>query len=108
MSLPTSVYLAPHTVRFVYVSDPVDVNRDPVFGEYLPEKLQIALDKDAGPTRMAEIIVHETLHALNDASPFLDPDSEEGVVTALAPALVRLMQDNPNFFPQLQALANQR
>ena len=39
---------------------------------------------------------------------FAEAEDEEACIQALATGLIRLMQDTPQFFPQLQALANQR
>jgi len=107
MSLPTEVFVAPHRIRFFYVEDLRGEEGDAIFGQYDPFALQIKILKNLGPTRTAEVILHEVLHALHDATPFVGGE-EEDVVQALAPALIRLVQDNPSFFPQLQALANQK
>jgi hypothetical protein len=108
MSLPTSVIVAPHRVRFCYIPELKDEDGDILFGQYSPTDLRIDIRPGMGPTRTAETILHEVLHAIHDVSPFTDLEDEEASIQTLAPALIRLMQDNPSFFPQLQALANQR
>ena len=107
MSLPTEVFVAPHRIRFFYVEELKDEEGDVIFGQYDPFALHIQILKKMGPTRTAEVILHEVLHAIQDASPFVGGE-EEDAVQSLAPAIIRLMQDNPGFFPQLQALANQK
>lgn len=108
MSLPTDIFIAPHRVRFVYIEDLKDEGGDYLFGRYSPTALQIEIRRSMPPTRTAETILHEVLHALHDASPFAESEDEETCVQALSPAFIRLMQDNPGFLPQIQALANQK
>jgi hypothetical protein len=105
MSLPTQIVVSPHTIRVAYVRNPQDGDGTRVFGLYDAESLSITVDSAMSPTRTAEILLHETLHALNDASRFVDEDAEEAVVEALAPALIRLIQDNPQLMAQLLAYA---
>lgn len=108
MSLPSDVIIAPHRVRFVYVDNLKDEDGDVLFGQYCPVQLQTEICRRMPPSRTAEVILHETLHGLHDASPFAEAEDEEACIQALATGLIRLMQDNPQFFPQLQALANKR
>lgn len=102
MNTPTELLVAPHRVSIVFESDPRDDEDNPVFGTFRNKSLRIVVESDCSDSLKAETLLHEVLHALNASSPFAAPAEEERVITALAPALLRLMHDNPDFFPFLQ------
>ena len=98
MSLPTSVKVGAHQVQVVYKSrlDGTDAEQV-VNGSFDPDTYVIELRSGLAPSRMAEVMLHEVLHAVNDQTVFVEDEDEERVVTVLAAYLTKFAQDNPDF-----------
>lgn len=98
MSLPTSVIVGPHRVPITYPKRIVEEQTDEnLFGVFRNERPAIEVVSGMTPSRTAEILMHETLHALNMTSCFVDEELEERTITVLAAGLTKLAQDNPDF-----------
>lgn len=70
------------------------------------KRLRILLDEEAAPAYVAEVLVHETLHAMMTVSGLLSEigaDEEERIVNRLAPVLLALIRDNPDLLAYLTA-----
>lgn len=62
-------------------------------------KLTITLDPKLPPRLMAETALHESLHAIYAAYSFgIDALEEEELVSRISGPLLKLQQDNPEFF----------
>lgn len=56
----------------------------------------IELETPIPPTKGQEIVLHELTHTCFYAVPGIDEDTEEKVVTLIAPRLLQILQDNPD------------
>jgi hypothetical protein len=65
-------------------------------GDYLADKQRIRLGDWLMPQSMAEVLIHEVLHACWPNRWTLVGDVEETFVSALAPSLAGVMRDNPS------------
>jgi hypothetical protein len=75
-------------------------------GETYPEHLRIYLADSLAPTREREVLLHEAFHAVWQGTSLRTEESglggyEEQVISALAPVLLDLLRDNPEFVAYL-------
>lgn len=99
--LPSFVIVGAHRIPITYkrVLEGED-EENCISGLFFPDDFRIEIKEKLRSTRMAEIILHETLHAINATYGFVDQEQEERTVTTLAAALTKLAQDNPEFIQQ--------
>lgn len=72
------------------------------YGQYSPVEGLIRIDPANPPRRIAETLLHESLHAIWDHYHMQgDPAEEEQIVSVLATALIQIFRDNPEFLELL-------
>lgn len=76
-----------------------------VYGHYLPTSAAIEVSADMAPTRQAEILLHEVLHAVWDVQGIAPKVDEETAVNSLAKGLLQVFVDNGALVPLLVAAA---
>ena len=98
MSLPTSIRVGPHDVPVFYKPRLEDEDEGSVVsGLFFVEDFHIEIRQGLKGSRMAEVLMHEVLHAVHSNTRFTDDEDEERAVTILASALTQLAKDNPEF-----------
>jgi hypothetical protein len=99
--LPSSVKVGAHRVPIVYKeSIEGDDEENLHCGMFYVEDFRIEISSRMRNSRIAEILLHEVLHAINASYGFINQDEEERAVTTLAAAFTKLAQDNPEFIQQ--------
>src|SRR5690348_5942109 len=73
------------------------------FGNYENEKQKIGLRKEYSNARQeAEVLLHETIHAVWDIYQLRDVDKEERAVASISIGLAQVMRDNKEFMDYLR------
>lgn len=72
------------------------------YGECDRHHLVIRVRADLPPTRKAETLLHEVLHAAYDMGHVADKDEEEQTVAVLASQLAQIWRDNPDLIRFLE------
>lgn len=99
--LPSFVKVGAHRVPIVYKESIEGDDEDSLhYGMFYVAEFRIEFRSKMRPSRTAEILLHEVLHAINTTYGFVDQEQEERTVTTLAAALTKLAQDNPEFIQQ--------
>lgn len=94
---PSSILVGPHRVP-ITLKDSLEFEGVLADGIFDPQSQSIEIRVGLSPTRAAETMLHEALHALNGIAVFVPDKDEERAVTILAAGLTKLAQDNPDFF----------
>ena len=99
--LPSSVKVGAHKCPIVY-KDSIegDDTENLHCGMFYVEEFRIEIRSRMRNSRIAEVLIHEVLHAINATYGFIDQEEEERAVTPLAAALTKLAPDNPEFIQQ--------
>lgn len=92
--MPKTVKVGPHTYSVLRLSKS-QMNGD--LGGCDTNTLQLSVQQRLKKSKAKEILVHEMLHACTHPS-FLGDDkfTDEDFVTAVAPVLLQVIQDNPD------------
>lgn len=105
--LPNAATVGPHRYRIEAVDG---ILRDAgARGETFSDRLHIRVDsQNLAPTVEREVLVHELLHAIIASTPVrgvctLNDEDEERFISALAPALLELLRENPDIVTYLTA-----
>lgn len=93
--IPKSIQIGPFSYRVV------DLERTKIgeglLGEILYTELTIALETRTPYMRLAETLLHETLHGIwNLMGIPISDDTKEHIIAALGPALLDTMRRNPD------------
>lgn len=94
VSPPETIKIGPHTFRVVVVPDEMLLDQGS-YGHTALRKLVIAIDGATPFTQEADTVLHECIHAML-SSTTLEEAIEEQVASALAPALLSCLRDNPD------------
>ena len=94
MDMPKTVKVGPHTYSVLRLSKS-QMNGD--LGGCDTNTLQLSVQQRLKKSKAKEILVHEMLHSCTHPS-FLGDDkfTDEDFVTAVAPVLLQVIQDNPD------------
>lgn len=105
-SPPAAIIVGPFTYALLFDRAKIDAasvaKGDELEGSTQPHRLEILVAPDLPAERAQEVTLHETLHAIIDASGLLPtlerwaPDAEEVVVGALSPLLLDTLRRNPD------------
>lgn len=98
----------PTSLRVGYVDYAVEdwpaaqANSSERFAECDRMNLVIRLRTDLPKTMVAQLLLHETLHAAFDMGDLNGADTEEKIVTVLSLQLSQIVRDNPELVAYLQ------
>lgn len=102
MRIPPKIRIGPHpyNVRRVPAAVLKDKDGNHLFGDTDVDTLTIRLCKRMRKSKSQEVVTHEVLHGCCDG---LDVPQkvEEKVVAKIAPALLQVLQDNPELVKYL-------
>ncbi|NBW10608.1 MAG: hypothetical protein EBR82_21545 [Caulobacteraceae bacterium] len=94
----TSIRIGPHDVRVIFKTSLDGDNAESIVsGLFFPDDPRIELKTNLRHSRMAEVMMHETLHAIWSNTQFTEEKDEERAVSVLACSLTQLARDNPEF-----------
>jgi len=103
-SLPKGVQVGAHPFSVEYDRSLADRGKD---GECYAPRCNIRIAENLAPSVEQVTTLHEVLHAVWADTPLNTDDTlaeyEEQVVTALAPLLLQVVQDNPEFMEYLRS-----
>lgn len=102
MKLPRSVVIGPHRWRLVTIGDELLDEAGGAHGVTVPRRHLIAVDGTLEGTSLAEVLLHELLHACL-AGHTMDDEAEEAVVNAAAGPLLDALRRNPGLVRVLLA-----
>lgn len=94
MRLPRTVRVGPHRYRLVIDRNGLLEQGGACNGLTVPRRLVLAVDGTLEGTALAEVVVHELLHACM-AGLGLDDELEERVADGAAGRLLGVIRDNP-------------
>jgi hypothetical protein len=110
MQLPAPIKIGHYKVTFKelgedYVHDEDDDTKD-AWGFYDPKTKDIMIDPglDSQPVLLAEVLIHETQHAINDVYG-IDEDflhTEEKIVTQSSRGWTQVLIDNPHLMEYIK------
>lgn len=92
-ALPTSVKVGHRDIAIVLVSAAVLVDS---YGDFSTDKLLIRLGDWLKPQDLAEVLIHELLHACWPQRWSLSGDIEENVVAPMSLTMAQVWRDNPH------------
>lgn len=95
---PSLIRVGPHDIPIVY--KPSLKLDDDEFASglfYCTGNYHIEIQQDLRGSRMAEVLLHEVLHAVWANTQFTAEKNEERAVSVLSSALTQLAKDNPDF-----------
>lgn len=101
MKPPKSVKVG-HATYDLQPSEPHDSWARGVYGDMNYAHLRIRYNKALPPQAMAEVILHEVLHAIYSGWNVAEDDKEEAVVSKVAMGLSAVMRDNPRLVAWVQ------
>ncbi len=79
-----------------------------LFGIHSPSDNTIRVKNSLPPSRKAEVLMHETLHAMIQSAGLCEvlEGKEETVVENLGTTLVQFVRDNPEFLKQIKKMSD--
>ena len=102
-TMPGDIKVCGHVFQVRPMSE--ELARDlEAIGDYDRTRLVIRVADYLAPTKAAETLLHEVLHACTDAAGLMDEPgrTDEDVVNPLSRVLFSVIQDNPGLMPYLQ------
>lgn len=101
MQLPEAIRVGPYTIVFKEIepTDEHDENTEDAWGYFDMRHQRICLDPELAdkPTLLAEVIMHEVQHAINEVYGVPeDTHTEEKMVTQGARGWTQVLMDNPH------------
>lgn len=94
-SVPESVVVGPYTYTVAIGQTHSE------WGMANHTEQKVLVDESVTVERQRVALMHELLHCCTELMHITDEDTEEATVTALAPALVQMMRQNPELIAYL-------
>ena len=109
MRPPKTFAVGNRTFQLLFERDPSNEEGGKVWGILDPVGMTMVLDPDAQPRHMAELLLHELMHAVyadywHSIRPKNDNEIEEFFVTVGANGVTKVFRDNPKLFSWYQYL----
>jgi hypothetical protein len=100
--IPKSVKIGCHSYDIVLKQEVISpTDGDKCNALIMDDLTEVWVERGLKRQKKQEYMLHEIIHGLLCTFPFDDDEIEEKVVTFLAPALMQLLQDNPELISYL-------
>jgi hypothetical protein len=103
VTTPEKIMISPHIITIRKDAKLAEVAQ--VTGAAMEDTQEIILDKQLGPSIERETLLHEAMHHIWHQTPLdrtYEDQQEEEIIWTLAPRILSLILDNPEFVTWLQ------
>ena len=103
MKLPESIRIAGYDVDIIQPT-PREMAKNLRYGYFDADELTIAIDSSQTPVRLADVLIHEIMHAVSFFYNVYPEDDEERTVRTSATGFMQVLRDNPELYLYLGEL----
>ncbi|MBA2413202.1 MAG: hypothetical protein H0V63_10315 [Burkholderiaceae bacterium] len=105
LKLPPNVKVGGHTYRFVWLAKSAEAVDEWMHCDYDAQRIRVhPACKTLDGSKIAEYVIHEVQHAINEAYGNLDGATEEHFTTQSAKGWLQVYRENPKLFAYIDAL----